>query len=178
MVPIAGDYTLHRGKGLDPKFTRLKNSDSSSDKDKDGLRIELRGGKYPFNKKKGQEQKALLEFICDPSRTGLEGLDDPLDERETEDGEDEGTGEEGAEKMMKRLRVRAEGEDAPEEEEDDGDDADDEKRSLRFQSYKDEGDVKVLRLEWLTKYACESSSDGGSREKSDHWGFFTWLIIM
>ncbi|KAK5242509.1 type II membrane protein, partial [Cryomyces antarcticus] len=63
----------------------------------------------------------------------------------------------------------------------------DEGKSLRFVSYKPEGDhgVGTLRLEWHTKYACESQKDvddsppsGKTPSSSSHWGFFTWFLII
>lgn len=170
VVPIAGDY-VHSGRPLDPQWTRLRNSDSHADSKKEGLRVELNGGKFPFDKKDGVQQKALVEFICDKERTGLEG--DEKDGREKEDGE-------AVEDAVKRRATkRAKDED---EKEGDGDEKEDDKKSLRFISYKPEGEnnISVLRMEWRTKYACEGQKRGEDEpEKSKgHWGFFTWFIIM
>lgn len=117
------------------------------------------GGKYPFEDKKNfTSQKAIVELVCDPSRTGLEG--DEQDKRPTDD--------------ERRKR-----DDPPEK--DDGGDAEAPKGpSLKFVSY-ETTDVGTLRLEWRTKHACErdTGNDGGSGgSKSGSWGFFTWFLIM
>ena len=61
------------------------------------------------------------------------------------------------------------------------DDKQDDGKSLTFVSYGaiDEK-TDVLRLNWRTKYACEDfeDDDDDSSNKSSHWGFFTWFIIM
>ena len=49
---------------------------------------------------------------------------------------------------------------------------------IKFWSWEVEEDVKVLRLKWITKNACEDTKDAGNGSGSGHWGFFTWLIIM
>jgi autophagy-related protein 27 len=155
VVAIAGNYMSQKHQALDPKWTRLKDSDSSSDANKDGLRLELNGGKHPFEGG-GRTQKAFVELLCDQSKTGLEG---------DEDGgfEDDKDTKEKEQKMRKRLA---------ENEQKAG-------HSLQFVSYKAEGkdlEMDVLRLNWTTKYACEQNAS--VTPKSDHWGFFTWLIIM
>jgi len=170
VVTIAGDYE-HSGRPLDPQWTRLRNSDSHSDSKKEGLRVELNGGKFPFDKKNGVQQKALVEFICDKDRTGLEGDEEDDREKEDEKAEEDALG--------KRTVKRAEDGD---EKEGDDDEKEDDKKSLKFISYKHEGenDIGVLRMEWRTKYACEGQKR--SEDKPDtskgHWGFFTWFIIM
>jgi hypothetical protein len=151
-IPIAGNYAADSGELLDPAVTRLK----SSDVEAEGIRLELHGGRFPF-KSSGVRQQAVIEFHCDPSRTGLEKESDSEDKRrksEISSAEDEG---------------------------DDGDDGDDseDQTSLRFKSYGVVDDVGILRLDWLTKYACEDyEEDDGNSDSSSHWGFFTWLIIM
>lgn len=144
--PIAGNYAADSGELLDPKVTRLK----SSDVDAEGLKLELHGGRFPFEKG-GVKQQAVIEFRCDPDRTGLEKATEAWDKRQKREDEDE---------------------------DEDGDDEEDE-NSLRFVSYGLVDDVKVLRLDWLTKYACEDyEGDDDDANSSSHWGFFTWLIIM
>lgn len=156
VVPIAGSFMSQIHKALDPKWTRLKDSDSTADANKDGLRLELNGGKYPFYDKPSRTQRAFVEFLCDDRKTGLEG---------DEDGgfEDDDAANDQEQKLARRV-------------------ADDEQKSghsLQFVSYKAEGkdlEIDVLRLNWTTKYACEGQAV--TTPKSDHWGFFTWLIIM
>ncbi|KAI9783082.1 MAG: hypothetical protein M1839_004251 [Geoglossum umbratile] len=157
VIPIAGDF-IHESRPLDDHWTRLKSSSSHADSKKEGVRGVLHGGLYDHRK-----QKAIIEFLCDKSLEGTEGL-------ERSDG--------GS--VEKRRRVRTT------EEEGDGDgDGDDGKwveggPSLIIKSYgplTDGASEDVLRMEWRTKYACEDMKNGDS-ETNGHWGFFTWLIIM
>ena len=150
-IPIAGNYLVDSGEGLDAKVDRLKSSDS----DAEGIRVELHGGRFPFDSG-GTKQQAVIEFRCDPNRTGLEeesiswadDFDDSQRRRRDDDGEYD-------------------------------DDEDDDESSLTFKSYGLVDDIGVLRLDWLTKYACEDyQEDEGDANSSSHWGFFTWLIIM
>lgn len=61
-IPIAGDYRLSGGGGdLNPKWKRLKSSDSPADREKEGVRLSIGGGKH--DKK---DQKAFIDFICIP----------------------------------------------------------------------------------------------------------------
>lgn len=76
-IPIAGDLKNVQGGGdLDPKYTRLKTSDSSADAQKEGVRIVLNGGSYG-----GVQQRAIVEMVCDRQKTGLEGEWDPKDDK-------------------------------------------------------------------------------------------------
>ncbi|KAL4909823.1 hypothetical protein BDW74DRAFT_143803 [Aspergillus multicolor] len=160
--PIAG--LEHMGQGaLDAKVTRLKNEDS----DREGLRVKLSGGKYeePVTKKK-KNAGAVIEFECDPGRSGLEGLveEEPKRLRTREEGKDEGDG-------------NGEG-DGNEEEKEPFSDGSDPDRSLQFKSFgMADDDTYVLSLNWKTRYACDHYSEGRG-SYSNHWGFFTWLIII
>lgn len=184
VVPIAGTFEMSSGGQLDPYWTKLKGSDSNADSEKEGLRLELKGGKYPINRKKGTKQKALIEFVCDRNRTGTEGTE--LDERDTED--EEKKEERRRRRLSRKLRVRdddEEGDDEDDDSDDDDDDDDDDNNkpnnssALQFVSYKEEHDIDVLRLTWYTKFACDDGGNSGSGSgKSEHWGFFTWMIIM
>lgn len=148
IIPVAGNYALASGPTLDPKFERLKAKDSNNE----GIRIELKGGKY--NKRK---QKAVIDFLCDESRTGNEDRD-------------------SANEVGERRRAS---DDETEEPADDN-------RSLRFISYGPDDDMDILRLDWYTKYACEDApkgkddddTDDEGKAKSAGWGFFTWFIVM
>lgn len=65
-IPIAGDID---GRHTDQEVKRLKPTEATGGKE--GLRVTLNGGFYDETK-----QQAVIEFICDPERTGLEGDDD------------------------------------------------------------------------------------------------------
>ncbi|KAI9760470.1 MAG: hypothetical protein M4579_001664 [Chaenotheca gracillima] len=166
---IAGDFPTSHGLSLDAQWTRLSTSSSHADSEKEGLRLEMHGGRYPL-KSSGKKQKAIVEFLCDRERTGLErgsGLGDGS--KKDDEKEDEGEPEE--------RRRRAEDDD----DEEDGrhQTSNSDEKSLRLISYKEGETEDILRLEWRTKYACEGETDrkdGGSG--NGHWGFFTWFIII
>lgn len=159
IVPFAGDLENYGGGPLNAKVERLSNSKSHSDADKEGLRVELGGGFIGRGKNK-RPQKAIVEFICDANRTGLESLwvppepkhkkDEKVDERE-ENGDDEVIGAPSNDSSLQFFRLD-----------------------------KDKGDADILRLTWRTKYACEEDGqkDDGHDKRSSHWGFFTWFIIV
>ncbi len=150
VIPIAGELRDYGGYDLDAKWERLKGSKSNIDFKKEGLILELNGG-FVVNNGKNRKQKAIVEFLCDKTRVGDENL---------WNGEDKY--DEGKEK-------REDG--APE------DDAS--TPSLEFVAYDtSDADVDVLRLKWRTKYACEDTKPEQDAERSRHWGFFTWFIIM
>lgn len=143
--PIVGlDHLGHGAK--DPEITRLKQLDP----DREGLSVRLGGGQYLDNEKAKKDAGAVIEFQCDPTRSGLEGISTEEDTAEKE-----------------QLRATEEGE------------IGDKSRSLRFQSFGPANNESyVLKLDWKTRYACDdylSSKKGGS---SNHWGFFTWFIVI
>lgn len=156
VIPIAGSFETSSGRALDPKFSRLKTSDINSD----GVRVELHGGKYG-----GKTQMAVIEFQCDPKRTGNEGSEDPDD------------------KTVERREITT----AVDKKDEEDREEEEEKSSLRFVSYGASNEnTDVLRLNWLTKVACEEGGedDGSGNDKdsngggSRHWGFFTWFILL
>ncbi|KAK0280284.1 type II membrane protein [Friedmanniomyces endolithicus] len=161
--PIAGEFSTSHGRAMDPEVTRLK---ESSNTDLEGLRIELRGGKFPETRS-GNLQKAIVELLCDRELTGNEGF------------EEDGAAVDAA--SYGEMGRRADGDDDDDEPElpdlDKG-------KSLQFVSYKSEkDDVGVLRLTWKTKYACESAEKEPVKEptegnKTAGWGFFTWFIVV
>lgn len=145
--PIAGEYTLSHGGALDPKWTRLKSSASNADKKKEGVRLEMHGGKD----NDGQKQKAIVEFLCDIN---------PRDDRRrdllvAENEDDDGTGEDGDK----------EGEEVD----------DDHGGKLKLVSWDVEEGTKVFRLDWTSKYGCEDVKDDGTGSSSGHWGEFLGL---
>lgn len=146
----------------DPEVTRLKKQDP----DADGLLVKLTGGEYSENpKSKPKDTAAVIEFRCDPDRSGLEGLED-VAETEVDD---------------EKRRRRAEDEDKADEDENGNEEEDDDDenagRSLKFRSFKLVDDTYILRLDWRTKYACENYVRDNPKS-GGHWGFFTWIIIM
>ncbi|KAK1976650.1 autophagy-related protein 27 [Colletotrichum cereale] len=169
VISIAGDLNDYGGRALDAKPERLKSSDSNSDAKKEGVRLILNGGAYPLNKN-GRKQKAIIEFICDREKTGLEGEWKPEDQydgsqfRAREDDKD-GKDDDGPSPDEKQLLMA--------------------NSSLIWNSYgpSEKNDMDVLRLTWHTKYACEDAfgkppSEGGSGDSSSHWGFFTWFFVL
>ena len=143
--PIAG--LEHLGQGSkDPEVTRLKKIDP----DREGLMVRLAGGQYIDENKAKKDAAAVIEFQCDPTRSGLEGLD---------------TSEEaGQEAEEKRLRAREE--------------ISARTPSLQFKSFgPSDNNSYVLKLDWLTRYACDDSLSKKG-DSSGAWGFFTWFIVM
>lgn len=148
-IPIAGDFTTTTGGALDPKWTRLKTSSAPDDRGKEGLRLEMGGGKYEEDDGKVWPQKAVVEFLCTKSTEERRMVESRRNNEEEDGGRNEAA-----------------------RETDDG-----EGGKLRFLDYGYVGDSKVLSLRWQTKYACENAtSDGG--KGGGHWGFFTWFIIV
>ncbi|OKL64398.1 hypothetical protein UA08_01127 [Talaromyces atroroseus] len=158
-LPIAGLDPLGGGS-KDPEVTRLKTQDPSTE----GIRVKLSGGQIKDDdSKRSKPASAVIEFQCDPDRTGLEGLknDDDIDEQETKNKMSrDGNGDDG---------------------DSDSDPKEDKTRSLQYKSFDLIDDKSyVLRLDWKTKYACENYKRENPAEStgSGHWGLFTWLIII
>lgn len=165
VIPIAGDFYASHGRTLDAEVTRLKNSASNSDADKEGLLVQLHGGKYPETRQ-GRLQKAILELQCDRDWTGNEGFEEDTKKLD-------GSG-------FVTIRNTT-----PEDEPDDsGPELPDldQGKALQFQSFKPETDgVGVLRLTWKTKYACEGAFDEPKEDRDKNtqgWGLFTWFLII
>ena len=137
------------GKAMEAHWDRLKTSPSH---EKGGLRLQLNGGFRNLDSGM-RDQKAIVEFICDKNRSGNENLYDPEDKY--------------TEGMIKRG------------ENNEADDNDPNSPSLKFFSYDEgTGDADILRLVWRTEHACEDSKNEQDAEKGNHWGFFTWFILM
>lgn len=123
----------------------MKSSAPNADKEKEGVRLEMNGGKDSD----GQKQKAIVEFLCDTSTMNDRRRNLLMAE---DDGDDDGTGE-----------------DADKE----GEEVDDEHGGkLKLVSWDVEEGTKVLRLDWTTKYGCEDVKDDGTGSSSGHWGEF------
>jgi hypothetical protein len=122
----------------------------------------MTGGNYL-----NREQKAIVELICDASVYGTESCGfEPEDKYKTEAI---------AKRWLGSWGRRGDGAEATDESTPNNETC---TPSLSFKKYGAEGDIDVLRLEWRTRYACESLDDGDARQPSAHWGFFTWFIIM
>ncbi|KAK4215013.1 autophagy-related protein 27 [Rhypophila decipiens] len=166
VIPIAGNLIDHGGEEFTYDLKRLSTSDSKDDSEKEGLRLTLHGGVY-----QKREQRAVIEFLCDHNRTGLEG------EWESRDKYEKGKAEKREEKK----------DDDKKDEDKDGDDGFPERQlkkenaALIWDGYKRSPDDKVdtLFLTWHTKYACEKDVDGGNGpSESTHWGVFTWMFML
>ncbi|KAH6950669.1 hypothetical protein HG530_011324 [Fusarium avenaceum] len=189
VVAVAGNLENAGGSRFEVTPTRLKTSESTSDKQKEGVRLVLTGGKDPLGGpvKERTNQKAIIEFICDPKKEGTEGEwvvegksskradekdgdkkdddkkddDKKDDDKKEKDGDDKDEGESTLEHQLKHDNA-----------------------SLIWDGFEDEKDARVLRLTWYTKYACEKreESGGGSDDDGDstssHWGFFTWIFFI
>lgn len=154
VIGVAGEYGHSTGEHLDPKWTRLSTSVSPNER-KNGLRLEMNGGKY-----KDRKQKAVIDFICpqEKKEERRDRLSDPT--ALADDGKDDGDGDEDEEDPSADAEV------------DDGQGG-----TLKFLRYEDVEKEKILNLEWTTTYACEDAK-ADPVTKTGHWGFFTWLIIM
>ncbi|KAI0133332.1 autophagy-related protein 27 [Hypoxylon sp. NC0597] len=184
-IPIAGDLENHGGGPLDHEVTQFSSSDSDSEAKK-GVRLVMRGGYDMTDSGKKRPQRAIIDFVCDAKRNGTEGEYDPADDKY----------ESSDDPLMARaspLLFRAADDDKGDEGDGDGDDKTpkevqlgiDNDPSLIFHSYEpleENSNVDVLRLTWLSKYACSESdddgSDGSGEKPNPHWGFFTWLVIL
>lgn len=176
VLTIAGELQNHGGGALDPKVTRLKTSESTSDAQKEGVRIVMYGGRHP-QQSSGREQRAVVEMLCDKDKTGKEGEWSPKDDK-YENGVPEEEGSEGDDPANKEeeKNKRADGDEDGKSEHQ----LLKENAALIFDSYgpmADNGNVDVLRLTWHTKYACEGLP-AEEYPQSEHWGFFTWMVIL
>jgi len=147
VIPVAGNFDSSTGKGLDPRVTRLKAQDSSSD----GLQIELNGGNY--NKMK---QRAVIQLQCDKDRTGNE------EKVEEDDSE-------------KESRKRDDDDD--DEDEDKKPSPDSSLSFVSYGQVEGKEKIEVLRLNWRTKYACEDYADSDEARKSGWGFFTWFILI-
>ncbi|KAH1511588.1 hypothetical protein KXX06_006052 [Aspergillus fumigatus] len=162
---IRGDLKCGTSKNSakDAEVTRLKGDGQ------EGLLVKLAGGEYIDKDKKKKDARAVIEFQCDPDRSGLEGLSSVEEEEEEEE-------------TRRRLVVREDEGDKNKEkdkEKTDPNDGSDPSRSLQFESFGPaDDDAYVLKLKWRTRYACDNYVRDRKGDGSSHWGFFTWLIII
>lgn len=165
---MAGMLKEYGGKDMDARWTLLRESSSNEDSAKEGLSLEVHGGFNMVDNKK-KPQKAIVEFLCDKEREGLENLLDPEDKYKSPSKEKR---EEGGDKKDDEKK---------DDDKKDGDSKVDDSKSaslefVRFDQSSDE--IDVLRLKWRTKYACEDQKEEDDAEKKASWGFFTWFILM
>ena len=120
----------------------MKSSPSNADKAKEGVRLEMSGGKDSD----GQKQKAIVEFLCDISKRDDEKRD-LLGTEDEEDGENGGDGDEIGEEVDDQHGGK-----------------------LKLVSWEVEQGTKVLRLDWTTKYGCEDAKDVRTGSRGGHWG--------
>ena len=90
VIPIAGDFSTTIGGHLDPLWERMKSSSSSKDREREGIRLQIGGGKD----EDGKKQKAIVEFLCNPNHK----YEDPPEVSTAEDDE-EGDGEQSGEEV-------------------------------------------------------------------------------
>ncbi|KID74072.1 Autophagy-related protein 27 [Metarhizium brunneum] len=182
VTAIAGSLENVGGSQFEYEATRLNGSDSNSDSKKQGLRLVLKGGKHPLSGpvKDRREQKAVVEFLCDPDKEGNEGEwesedkysklrrreDKKEDDKDDKDGKDGKDGDGDKDESFGEHQLKSD------------------KAALLWESYGPEKDADVLRLTWHTKYACEKrdgdndNKNGDGGDSSASWGFFTWLVIV
>ncbi|KHN98336.1 autophagy-related protein 27 [Metarhizium album ARSEF 1941] len=169
VTAIAGSLENVGGSQFEYEATRLNGSDSNSDSKKEGLRLVLKGGKHPLNGpvKERRQQKAVVEFLCDPDKEGTEGEWESEDKYSKLRRRDDKEGDGGKDESYSEHQLKSDN------------------AALLWESYGPEQDADVLRLGWHTKYACEkrdgnddgnNKGDGGGSSTS--WGFFTWLVII
>jgi len=159
-IPIAGEFSHTTGGALDPKWSRMQDSPSSVDHEREGIILELNGGKDPSE---NIRQKAIIEFICSAEENSdvrrRDGISNRADEKKDDDEDDTDDDKDEGDKSAEET-------------------SDEHGGKLKYYSWEMEGDMKVLRLQWFTKYACEDVKDPDDKSGSGRWGFFTWLIIV
>lgn len=175
---IAGDY-LSSGRHTDHKWARLKDSESSADADKEGVRLTLNGGKVD-----GVPQQASIEFLCAKrkeyrsKRASTDTVSSAAEDDDEDDGSDGDDGDDdhhsgGSHEDLDKKHPEW----AKYRETDDGKGG-----TIKFQSYKMQGTHKILRLEWETPYACEDAAGDEDLHNGDSngggWGFFGWFFFL
>ncbi|EOA85442.1 type II membrane protein [Exserohilum turcicum] len=187
-IDIAGTYALQNGRKIDAKFENLGHSKSNSDA-REGVRATLNGGRFPFDdKKEGMDQRAIIEFVCDKDRSGLEGgekddsphEDGDKDEKENDGDKKKDDEKKGDDKKDDKKDDDKKGEKLKTRNDNTKGKCEDSDASLRFCGYEVETEAKdkkirTLRLEWRTKYAC---ADAPEPDSGSSWGFFGWFFIV
>ncbi|CAD6503730.1 BgTH12-05475 [Blumeria graminis f. sp. triticale] len=154
--PIAGELKEHSGGHMDEKWQILK--PSGQEDDIEGLRLEMSGGFLIRDDGKKKSQKAIVDFICDPTRFGNENLLDPEDKYVQP-------------KLKRKKSVQT-------REPKDDENLDTQSSSLTFIEYNQNlEEFDTLHLSWKTKFACASTIEHKDPAEK-HWGIFTWFIIV
>ncbi|CAG8973326.1 hypothetical protein HYALB_00000089 [Hymenoscyphus albidus] len=143
---IVGDFH-EKGRDMDSKFHLLSKQAGHEDSKKEGILLEFGGGLRTEETQK-RKQKAIIEFICDKARTGLEGL---ISERDLY--EESLTKREDAATTPSLIFES-------------------------YAADKSDASIDVLRLTWKTKEACEDAKEQKDAENRSHWGFFTWFVLI
>ncbi|KAF8538351.1 autophagy-related protein 27 [Trichophaea hybrida] len=142
-ITIAGEFDDH-------KLNETATLFDVPDQKKSGVRITLHGPKYVEK----YEQSAVIDFVCDMERTGLEGskaVDAKAPRMRRRDDKKE------EEPSLKYVSYSIDETMVPKQ--------------------------QTLRLEWRTKQACEEyakkvEDDKKDKDSSSSWGFFTWIFII
>src|ERR1700712_2448158 len=119
---------MKTGRDLEAVPKRLKYSSSEANGGKEGVQLQLHGGRNPLDSRKGTNQKAIIDLLCDPDKTGWEPESEP----------------------QKRLVTKRDDKDTDKDKEggdDDKGDNENENHSLTYKSYEMEDGIEVLRLE-------------------------------
>merc|ERR1712000_678909 len=155
----------------------LKKSGKSK---KEGVRLVLKGGKHPMSGpiKQRRPQEAVIEFLCDKEKTGLENEWRSEDRYDGDDGKKDGKAKRDDKKDGDENNDDDDGTESGVEHQ-----LKKEGAALVWEGYSvnEKKDADVLRLTWYTKHACESredSGDDGDSDNSSHRGFFTWMVII
>lgn len=149
---------MKTGRDLEAVPKRLKYSNSDSNAGKEGVQLQLHGGRNPLTSRKGTNQKAIIDLLCTPDKSGWEPEPEPK-------------------KRSVSKRDDKEKEDGDGDKDDNEDGHENDNHALQFKSYNIEDGTETLRLEWFTKYACEDASSKPPASGAS-WGFFTWFIIL
>lgn len=141
--PIVG--LDHMGYGAkDPEITRLKKLDS----EREGLQVKLWGGEYLNDKKEKKRAGAVVEFQCDPERSGLEGLHTQEDD----------------EKRAQQITSDS--------------DSDAESLQFKSFGPGDDSTYILKLDWRTKYSCDNYLRDNKGKSSGGHWGFFTWFIIM
>lgn len=142
--PIVGLDPMGGGS-MQPEFTRL----ATIDPDTEGVRVKLAGGEFRGDDDEGKKKDAaaVIDFTCDPGRSGLEGL---VTEEDSSDADEE-----------KRRR--------------DEKSRDGSLQFKSFELGED--DTYILKLDWRTRYACDDYQRGKQNNSNSWGFFTWMIIM-